>query len=112
MPRRESTRVSRKKRIAFAAISVFASLLLTLVALGLVETLLRRHYSATLGLNRWGYRGRVVGPKGATERRVVVTGGSTAFGYGTSPASAFPVALERQLAAGRRGTITVVNLGY
>src|SRR2546421_2164887 len=113
MPRPAMTRrLTRPKRIAFATITVLVSLLITVAALGLVDELLRRHYSATLGLNRWGYRGRVVGRKVAHERRVVVAGGSTTFGYGTPPSATFPAQLERRLAARRHGTITVGNLGY
>src|SRR5713226_7836306 len=115
MPRQEMTRpLSRRKRIAFAATAVVASLLVTFVTLGVVDELVRRHYSATFGLNRWGYRGRVVGRKAPEERRVVVAGGSTTFGFGTPPPASLPAQLEQRLAArrARRGPITVVNLGF
>lgn len=73
------------------------------------------------GLNRWGYRGRVVGMKEPGEYRIVVLGGSTAFGYGVRYWEAWPAQLEDQLHAPRpadghlvvgRRDITVINLGY
>jgi lysophospholipase L1-like esterase len=63
----------------------------------------------------WGYRGPVVGRKAADEYRVVVLGGSAAFGYGTSWDEAIPAVLERRLAgqtAGRFVRFSAVNLGY
>lgn len=103
-----------RKRVAFAAITVALSLVLTVVALGVVDELLRRHYAKTLGLNRWGYRGPVVGRKERGERRVVVTGGSTTFGFGVSTQESFPAYLARRVAALRPpgAPVTVVNLGY
>ena len=55
--------LSRRKRVAFAAIAVVVSLAVTVAALGVLDVLLRRHYRSTLGLNMWGYRGPVVGAK-------------------------------------------------
>ena len=102
-------RLSRRKRIAFAAITVLLSLGSSVVALGVIDELVRRHYSATFGLNRWGYRGPVVGRKAPGERRVVMTGGSTAFGFGVRPAESIPAQLGQRLAG---ASVTVVNLGY
>jgi lysophospholipase L1-like esterase len=65
------------------------------------------------GVNVWGYRGPVVGRKRAGETRLVVLGGSTAFGYGVPYDEAFPFYLEQKLnrsaVDGRR--YSVVNLG-
>ena len=90
------------------------SLVLTVAALGAVDEFLRRHYAESLGLNRWGYRGSVVGPKERGERRVVVAGGSTTFGFGVSTRESFPAYLARRVAALRPpgAPVTVVNLGY
>jgi lysophospholipase L1-like esterase len=66
------------------------------------------------GLNRWGYRGPVVAGKRPGETRLVVLGGSTAFGYGVRWEDAFPAQLERLLQARRdtAGDTSVVNLAY
>ena len=106
--------LSRRKRVAFAAVTVVVSVIVTFAALGVVDVLVRRHYASTLGLNMWGYRGRVVGRKAPGERRVVMLGGSTVFGFGVSPTQTVPAYLERRLRAARPGgaAVTVVNLGY
>jgi len=104
--------LSRGKRIAFAAAAVILALAVTVALLGTTDVLLRRHYADSVGLNRWGYRGAIVGAKRADERRVVVVGGSTAFGYGVPPADSIPAQLEERLRARRATPVTVVNLGY
>jgi len=106
-------RLSRRKRIAFAAITVGLSLVVAVAALGVIDALLRGHYAASVGLNRWGYRGAVAGAKQPGERRVVVLGGSAAFGYGVSPADSIAAQLERRLRERRADApITVVNLAF
>jgi hypothetical protein len=105
--------LSRRKRVAFAAVAVVISLLVTIAGLGVVDLLLRRHYASTIGLNMWGYRGPAVGAKQPGERRVVMLGGSTVFGFGVSPAQTIAAYLEQRLPAQRAGgAVTVVNLGY
>jgi lysophospholipase L1-like esterase len=106
-------RLSRRKQIAFAVIVVVASVVGTVAWLGVVDALLRWHYAGSVGLNRWGYRGAVVGAKRPGERRVVVLGGSTAFGYGVPPAESIAAQLEQRLRERRPGAaVTVVNLAY
>jgi lysophospholipase L1-like esterase len=106
-------RLSRRKRIAFAATAVVLSLVGTVVALGVIDAVLRRHYAGSVGLNRWGYRGAVLGAKQPGERRVVVLGGSTAFGYGVPPDQSIAAELERRLRARRPGApVRVVNLAF
>jgi lysophospholipase L1-like esterase len=104
-------KVSRRKRIAFAAAAVVISVAGTVAALGVVDALLRWRYADSVGINRWGYRGAIVGAKRGDERRVVVLGGSTAFGYGVRPHESFAAQLEHRL-RDRRPPVTVVNLGY
>ena len=106
--------ISRRKRVAFAVVAVLASVLVSLAALSVADLLLRRHYASTLGINMWGYRGPSVGPKRAGERRVVMLGGSTVFGFGVPPTQTVGAYLEQRLAAQRAATgpVTVVNLGY
>jgi lysophospholipase L1-like esterase len=105
-------RLSRRKRVVFATVAVVVSLVATVAALGVVDALLRWHYADSVALNRWGYRGPVAGIKRANERRVVVLGGSTAFGFGVPPDQTFAAHLGRRLAEQRTTPVTVVNLGY
>jgi len=105
--------VKRRKLVfAMAAIALSAAFAGALVLA--VDVYLHRKYENVAGLNIWGYRGRVVDRKRPVERRVVVLGGSTAFGYGVTPDESMPMYLERQLNArrGQRGEVTVVNLAY
>ena len=106
--------VRRPKRVVFATVAVVTSLVAALMLLAAADALLRRHYAATIGLNRWGYRGALAGKKAPAERRVVMLGGSTVFGFGVSPAETVTTFLERRLqATSPEGVrISVVNLGY
>jgi lysophospholipase L1-like esterase len=65
------------------------------------------------GTNVWGYRGPTIGAKRPNEIRIVVLGGSTAFGYGLPWTEAFPYQLQQALnARSRVGRFySVVNLG-
>jgi hypothetical protein len=104
---------SRRKRATFAIVTVLLSLVVTVGALGVLDEMLRRRYARSFGLNQWGYRGPVVGAKQPGERRVVLLGGSTAFGFGRPPSDSIAAELERRLDARRPGTdVSVVNLGY
>ncbi|MBI3825275.1 MAG: hypothetical protein HY294_04700 [Candidatus Rokubacteria bacterium] len=100
----------------FAAIAVLVSLAVVGGALLATDLFLHRKFEKAAGLNVWGYRGPVVGRKQAGERRVIVLGGSTAFGYGVRAGEAFPAVLERSLRARGRerggGAVSVVNLAY
>jgi lysophospholipase L1-like esterase len=103
--------MTRRRHLAFAAIALGLSTVLTLGAIVTVDVVLHRKYTATGGLNVWGYRGPVVGRKRIRESRIVVLGGSTAFGYGVTWNHAFPAVLESLLREqGRR--VSVVNLAY
>src|SRR5262249_4425589 len=74
---------------------------------------LHARYARWLGYNVWGYRGPVVAHKRPEEYRVVLLGGSVAYGYAVSPAETISTYLERDLrAAGRVRTFSVVNLAY
>src|SRR5215470_11017427 len=74
----------------------------------------RTQYSA--GFNVWGYRGDTVGRKKPNETRIIVLGGSTAFGYGLPSNESWPYFLEQELGTRRAslpagGAVRVVNLG-
>ena len=87
------------------------SMLLPVAALIAADAFLHTRFQRTGGVNIWGYRGPIVHRKQAGERRVVVLGGSAAFGYGVAWPEAIPARLESKIrAAGDR--VSVVNLAY
>jgi lysophospholipase L1-like esterase len=105
--------LSRRKKIAFAMVTVVLAASLFAVLLLAADLVLHYRAERSAGLNRWGYRGPVVGAKQRDETRLVLLGGSTVFGYGVSWDEAIPAQLERKLRARfphRR--VTVVNLGF
>jgi hypothetical protein len=107
--------LSRRRRIVFALVTCGLVLVTSLVALLIVDIYLHRKYERTAGLNIWGYRGRVQGRKAGDEYRIVVLGGSTAYGYGLKADEAIPAVLERNLSGRMVGPFkrfTVINLGY
>jgi len=71
--------------------------------------------SRSAGLNWQGYRGRVVGEKKKNEIRIVLLGGSCAFGYGALPEVSISSHLEKKLNVLMKANnieISVVNLAY
>lgn len=105
--------LTRRKFFAFATVAMLLSLLIMLAGALTVDVYLHHRAERSAGLNRWGYRGPVVGRKGPGEVRVVMLGGSTAFGYGGTWNEAIPALLEQQLNqidSGRRWR--GINLGY
>jgi lysophospholipase L1-like esterase len=83
-----------------------------LVLLG-VDIYLHGRYEKSAGFNVWGYRGAPAGRKRADEYRVVVLGGSAAYGYGVTADEAMPAVLERRLRQRTRSPyFTVLNLAY
>jgi hypothetical protein len=112
---RAGLRLSLRPRILYACAAIFLTLTLSLLVLLCVDVYLHGKFEKSAGFNVWGYRGPVAGRKQAGEYRVVVLGGSAAFGFGTSWDEAVPAQLERQLAgrsAGPFQTFRVINLGY
>src|SRR5947207_15897741 len=102
--------ISRRKRLAFATVTIAIVIVGGLVALLALDVMLHWRVQNVAAVNVWGYRGPTIGRKQPNETRVVVLGGSTAFGYGVQYDEAFPYYLEQLLnARGRR--FTVVNLG-
>ena len=100
------------KRLLFAVAAVVVTIALMICAFFAADVYLHRRAERSAGLNLWGYRGPAVGRKGAGTVRVVVLGGSTAFGYGVIWNEAFPAQLEQQLNASAPTHFEVVNLGY
>ena len=91
-------KLSRKKFPAFAAMAVALSMAAGLLLLLGADLILHRRAERSAGLNRYGYRGPVVGGKAPGELRVVMLGGSTVFGYGVAWNESIP-ALPRAAAA-------------
>jgi hypothetical protein len=87
-----------------------AVLVLGLVA---IDVYLHARTQDVAGVNVWGYRGRPVADKQPDETRVVMLGGSTAFGYGLPSYESIPFYLEARLNAVSQGQrrFSVVNLG-
>jgi hypothetical protein len=80
-------------------------------ALAAIDIYLHTRFQRTGGVNIWGYRGPVASRKLPGEKRVVMLGGSSAFGYGVSWSEAIPARLETKLReAGEPAS--VVNLAY
>jgi hypothetical protein len=105
----------KKRRLKFALAAVALAVAVPSTALLAVDVYLHGKYAKTAGFNIWGYRGPHAGRKTSDEYRVVVLGGSAAFGYGTNWDEAIPAALERHL-AGRTVSpyrrFRVINLAY
>jgi hypothetical protein len=107
--------VSRRRRIVFALAVVTLAVVVPFAVLLATDIYLHSRFQRAAGFNVWGYRGPIVGSKRPGEYRVVLLGGSTAYGYGTNWYEAIPAVLERNL-SGRRAAsfsrFSVVNLGY
>jgi len=105
--------LSRRRRFAFAVLAVTLATTAMLVMLLAVDVYLHWRVQDLGAVNVRGYRGPTVPAKKPGEARIVVLGGSTAFGYGLPYHEAFPHYLEDDLNAratnGRR--YRVINLG-
>ena len=107
--------MTRRRKIVFVILSVVMSFIGATAVLLALDLYVHAKFTDYAGTNIWGYRGPVVGTKQAGEHRIVVVGGSTAFGTGVTPTEAFPAVLEELLNQGRDltdGKVSVVNLGY
>jgi hypothetical protein len=104
--------LSRRKKIAFALITMSLSFIAMGVLLLAADLILHKRAERSAGLNRYGYRGPVVGRKQPGELRVAMVGGSTVFGYGVAWNESVPALLESLLQARLRRPVSVVNLGY
>ena len=105
--------ITRRKFLAFALISVLAVVIVMLAGALAADLYMHHRAERSAGLNRWGYRGPVVGRKQAGEVRFAMLGGSTAFGYGVRWDEAIPSLLEAELRARYPETRwTGLNLGY
>ena len=107
--------MTRRRKIVFVILSVVLSFIGATAGLLALDLYVHAKFDDYAGTNIWGYRGPVVGTKQTGEHRIVVVGGSTAFGYGVTPTEAVPAVLEELLNQGRDltdGKVSVVNLAY
>jgi hypothetical protein len=106
--------ISRRRKLTFALAAIAGSTFAIFAAGLAIDVYLHKKYQTSAGFNVWGYRGPTAGRKQKTEYRVVMVGGSSAYGYGVTWDQAIPARLEQSLAkatpAGR--TFKVINLGY
>lgn len=104
--------LSRRKKIVFALVAMAMSLFGMVVLLLGADLIVHHRAERSAGLNRYGYRGRVVPRKQNGDVRVVMLGGSTVFGYGVGWNESVPAYLEEKLQARLPRPVRVVNLGY
>lgn len=105
-------KLSRKKFLAFAVAAGVLSLAAGLLLLLGADLVLHWRAERSAGLNRYGYRGPVVGRKAPGELRVVMLGGSTVFGYGVAWDESISAQLEPRLQVRLGRPVKVVNLGF
>jgi lysophospholipase L1-like esterase len=106
--------VTTRRRIAFAVTALVLAIVLGLTALVAADLYFHRRVERFAGVNVWGYRGPRVPKKAPGEHRLIVIGGSTAFGYGVGWDQTFAAYLERDLRPLAKGgaPVRVVNLGF
>jgi hypothetical protein len=106
-------RMPRRGKLLFGAIAIVMAAVGATTVLLAADLYLHRRAERSAGLNRWGYRGPVIGRKTANETRVAMLGGSTVFGYGVFHDQTIPAQLERILQSSEVGApVSVVNLGF
>jgi GDSL-like Lipase/Acylhydrolase family len=103
--------VTRSKFIAFASMAMLLSLGVTTLGLLAADLYAHSRVERSVGVNRRGYRGPTIGRKQNGERRVVMLGGSTVFGWDVAWEETIPAVLEVMLHAKDPQT-RVINLGF
>lgn len=107
--------LTRRRRILFAFAAIAIAAAVTMALLIAVDVYLHRKFERSAGFNVWGYRGPVAARKQKDEYRIVVLGGSAAYGYGTTWEESIPAVLEQHLrgrSVGPFRRFSVINLGY
>src|SRR4051812_14294657 len=89
--------MTRRRKLVFAAAAMTLAVVSILGLSFAADLYVHWKFGDTAGVNYRGYRGPVLGRKASGERRVVVLGESTVFGYGVHAKEAFPPILERLL---------------
>ncbi len=103
--------MTKLKLAAFATGAVLGTVLLLAGLLLAADLYAHSRVERSVGVNRHGYRGPVVGRKEPGETRVVMLGGSTVFGFDVEWDETIPAVLDRQLRAIEPRT-RVINLGF
>ena len=93
--------MTKRRFVVFASAAVLLALTIPIGAMLALDTYLHYRFDEVASVNRWGYRGPVVGRKQPNERRLVVMGESTAYGYGVRWQESVPAYLQERLNAGR-----------
>lgn len=93
--------------VVYSALTALLSVVIALTAVASFDVYLHHRYFRSGGYNLWGYRGTPVGKKRTDERRLVMLGGSVAFGYGVDVDEAIPAYLQQELP-----DRTVINLAW
>lgn len=102
-----------RRRAMFAAVAILFSAVTAIGCIGVVDIWLHAKHARWMGYNVWGYRGRIAPPKRPGEYRIVMLGGSVAYGYSAPPTATIPVQLEDDLEAATHSTrFSAVNLAY
>lgn len=100
-----------RTKVLFAALAMLLSLGITTVGLLAADLYAHSRVERSVGVNRRGYRGPTVGRKQAGERRVVMLGGSTVFGWDVAWEETIPAVLEGLLRHAVPSA-RVINLGF
>src|SRR5438445_3186833 len=87
-----------RRRIAFGLAAIGLSAIASVAVVVAIDVWLHARYARWLGYNVWGYRGPIAGRKHAGTYRVVLLGGSVAYGYAVEPSDTISAYLERNLA--------------
>ncbi len=95
-----------RRRLVFALAAAGLVFMLAALLFFGADIYAHHRFDGVVGLNRAGYRGPLVSTSHPGVKRIVVLGGSTAFGYGVPWQDAWPAQLEKITGA------QVVNLGY
>jgi lysophospholipase L1-like esterase len=110
-----SVTLSRRRKLLFMAAAFTAVAAVTALVLLALDVYVHHRVQYEAGVNVWGYRGDPVGKKKPGETRIIVLGGSTAFGYGLRWNESWPYYLEQKINGARPGgpvsPVSVVNLG-
>jgi lysophospholipase L1-like esterase len=108
-----SVTLSRGRKVAYVLVASAAVMLVTASIVVALDVYVHHRVQYSAGVNIWGYRGDTVGRKKPGETRIIVLGGSTAFGYGLPWNESWPYYLEQKIAKAPHGggPVSVVNLG-
>lgn len=107
-------RLPLSRRVVYAVVAFIGVGLVSVLVLLAADVYLHWRSQNLASVNVWGYRGAPVGRKRPGETRLVLLGGSTAFGWGLPAHESIAAFLERDLQTDARTSsrfTSVVNLG-